>query len=134
MSKENGETAKLVQTLKGLVPGRMYSLDVVCFDAKDVEGKRHRPARHPMSVTLGPGAEKDVRRSWVFVDRRPKDGVRGWGVRCNRHHVVFTACAREINLVIDNAAAPDGSETGVNWIGAWPYVAGTALYAGAAQE
>ena len=122
MSKKGGETAKLVQTLKGLVPGRMYSLDVVCFDAKDVEAKRHRPARHPVSVTLGPEAEKDARLSWVFVDRRPKEGVRGWGVRCNRHHVVFTARAGEIMLAIDNAAAPDGSEMGVNWIGAWPYV------------
>ena len=75
-----------------------------------------------MSVTLGPEAEKDARLSWVFVERRPKEGVRGWGVRCNRHHVVFTARAGEIMLAIDNAAAPDGSEMGVNWIGAWPYV------------
>ena len=122
MCKKNGEAARLVQTMRGFEPGRMYSLDVVCFDAKDAAEKRHRPARHPVSVVLGEGAEKDERLSWTFVDRRPKEGVRGWGVRCNRHHVVFTARAREITLALDNSAAADGDEIGVNWIGAWPYV------------
>lgn len=124
LSKKGGETARLEQTMKGFVPGRLYSLDVVCFDVKDAAEKRHRPARHPLAVTLGAGAEKDERLSWTFVDRRPKEGAKGWGVRCNRHHVVFTARTDEITLALDNAAASDGDKIGVNWIGAWPYVAG----------
>ena len=122
LAKKGDCAARLEQKLKGLVPGRMYSLDVVCFDAKDAASKRHRPARHPVAVTLGEGAEKDARLSWVFVDRRPKEGVRGWGVRVNRHHLVFTARAGEVTLAIDNSGAQDGSEMGVNWVGAWPYV------------
>lgn len=124
LSKAQGVSARLEQTMKGFKPGCMYSFDVVCFDAKDVAAKRHRPARHPLTVTLGAGAERDESTSWVFVDRRPKEGVRGWGVRCNRHHVVFTARSEEISLSLDNAAASDGDEIGVNWIGARPYVPG----------
>ena len=121
-AKKGGETARLSQMLKGLVPGRMYSLDAVCFDAKDAEAKKHRPALHPLTVTLGTEAETDKSLSWVFVDRRSKENVRGWGVRCNRHHIVFTARATEIPLVLDNAAAADGDEIGVNGIGVWPYI------------
>ena len=117
----DARATSLSQTLKGLVPGRMYSMDVVCFDARDVAEKRHRPAAMPLSVTLGDGAEKDASRSWVFVDRRPKEGVRGWGVRCNRHHIVFTAKAEEADLAIALAdEAPEGCEIGVNFVGAWP--------------
>ena len=122
LAKKNGAAAKLVQKLKGLVPGRMYSLDAVCFDAKDAAAKRFRPVRLPLAVTLGPEAETDERLSWVFVDRRAKEKVRGWGVRCNRHHLVFTARAEEVELAIDNSAAADGDEIGVNGIGAWPYI------------
>ena len=122
LRKSGGAAAKLEQTLKGFIPGRRYSLDVVCFDAKDAKAKVHRPALHPLSVALGDGAEKDARLSWTFVDRRKKEGAKGWGVRCNRHHVVFTARSREIMLTLDNSSAADGSETGVNWIGAWPYI------------
>lgn len=117
-----GETA-IRQTLRKLVPGRMYSLDVTCFDAKDAEARNHRPAELPLAVTLGDGAETDASRSWVFVDRRPKDGVRGWGVRCNRHHIVFTAMAEETELAIGlRDDAPADCEIGVNGIGVWPYV------------
>ena len=72
-------------------------------------------------LALGAGAEQDKSRSWTFVDRRQKEGVKGWGVRCNRHHVVFTARAGQITLVLDNAAAPDGTELGVNFISVNPY-------------
>ena len=121
LAKKGGEAARLEQTLKGFVPGRMYSLEVVCFDVKDAAAKRHRPARHPLTVTLGAGAERDESRSWTFVDRRRKEGVKGWGVRCNRHHVVFAARAGQIALALDNAAAPDGTELGVNFISVNPY-------------
>ena len=122
LAKKGGETARLSQMLKGLVSGRTYSLDVVCFDAKDAETKKHRPALHPLTVTLGTEADKKENLSWVFVDRRSKEKVRGWGVRCNRHHIVFTARATEIPLVIDNATAAEGDEIGVNGIGVWPYI------------
>ena len=124
LEKAGDRTSRIGQTLKGLVPGKKYSLDVVCFDAKDAKAKKHRPARHPVTVTLGDGALKDDALSWVFVDRRPVKDTIGWGVRCNRHHTVFTAKSEEVTLAIDNAAASDGDETGVNWIGVWPYVSG----------
>ena len=118
----NGEAASLEQTLKGFTPGRKYSLDVVCFDVNDAKTRRHRPARHPLSVALGEGACKDDRQSWVFIDRRKKEGVKGWGVRCNRHHIVFTARTEEIKLTLRTLGAADAGEVGVNWIGVWPYV------------
>ncbi len=122
-SATNSAPARLSRTVHNLVPGRVYSLDVTCFDAKDAAEKKHRPARHPIEVALGEGAKNDESRSWVFVDRRPKEGVRGWGVRCNRHHFVFTAKAKETELSISLAAdAPEGCEIAVNGIGARPYV------------
>lgn len=121
LAKEPGRTTRLSQTLKNLVPGRRYSLDVVCFNAKDARENAVRPMRIPLNVTLGDAAEKIESRSWVFVDRRPKS--RGFsGTRVNRHHVVFTAKATETEFCIDNEDAPDGFEIGVNGIGVWPYV------------
>jgi hypothetical protein len=121
LAKEPGKTTRLSQTLKNLVPGRTYSLDVVCFNAQDARDDVVRPMRIPLNVTLGDAAEKDDELSWVFVDRRPKS--RGFrGTRINRHHVVFTAKAAEIPFSVDNEDAPDGFEIGVNGIGAWPYV------------
>jgi len=121
LKKEPGKTASLSQMLKNLVPGRTYSLDVICFNAKDARDGAVRPMRIPLNVALGGAAVKDDARSWVFVDRRPKS--RGFcGTRVNRHHIVFTAQAAEIPFKLDNAAAPDGFEIGVNGIGAWPYV------------
>ena len=102
-------------------PGRRYSLDVVCFNAKDARENAVRPMRIPLNVTLGDAAEKIESESWVFVDRRPKSRSFS-GTRVNRHHVVFTAKATEIEFCIDNADAPDGLEIGVNGIGAWPYI------------
>ena len=121
LAKEPGATTRLSQTLKNLVPGRRYSLDVVCFNAKDARENAVRPMRIPLNVTLGDAAEKIESESWVFVDRRPKSRSFS-GTRVNRHHVVFTAKATEIEFCIDNADAPDGFEIGVNGIGAWPYV------------
>ena len=122
LAKADGKPARIGQVIRGLVPGRMYTMDVTCFDVKDVRTKTWRPAELPLAVTMDATAEKDPSLSWTFVDRRPK-GTHGWGVKVNRHHVVFTARASEIRMMLDNSAAEDGTEIGVNAIGVWPYIA-----------
>mgnify|MGYP003342563810 CR=1 FL=1 len=109
--------------IRPFLPISANVLDVVAFDVKDAEAGVMRPARHPISVVLGAGARVDESLSWVHVDRRTKEQIsipRYHGARVNRHHVVFTATAEQVFFSVDNSAAPDGSELGVNWIGCWP--------------
>ena len=113
----------LKQTVKGLVPGRMYCLQYATFDVKDVKANRIAPRVFAVRGVLGAAAEVDASRSWVHVDRRTKgryahnDGV----ARINLHHIVFTARASEIPLTFDDAEAKPGEALGLNCVSLNPF-------------
>ena len=121
--RREGESSSLSQTARGLVPGRKYCLQFATFDVKDVKANRIAPRRFPVSATLSDGAEIDRTLSWVHVDERVKgryavnDGV----ARINLHHIVFTAKAPEVELVLDNSTASPGEELGINYVSLLPY-------------
>ena len=79
-------------------------------------------------MKLGVGAEVRKDLSWVHVDNRVKgrydfnDNV----ARVNLHHIVFTACAAETEIVFNNAAAKVGEELGLNAVSLNPYFEGSA--------
>lgn len=120
--KRPGETTALVQTAKGLVPGRFYCLRACLFDAKDLHAKRGAPRRVELDLAFGDSAvvEKDL--TWRFIAKprpeRPREGA-----FVNYEQVVFRATAPEVEFRISNAAAPDGSELGVNYISLCPFFA-----------
>ena len=121
--RREGESSSLSQTARGLMPGRKYCLQFATFDVKDVKANRIAPRRFPVSATLSDGAEIDRTLSWVHVHERVKgryavnDGV----ARINLHHIVFTAKAPEVELVLDNSTASPGEELGINYVSLLPY-------------
>ena len=128
LTREEGASATVGQTAKGLVPGCTYCLQFSTFDVKDVKANRIAPRRFGIDVKLGVGAEVRKDLSWVHVDNRVKgrydfnDNV----ARVNLHHIVFTACAAETEIVFNNAAAKVGEELGLNAVSLNPYFEGSA--------
>ena len=119
----NSSAATLAQTIRGLVPGRTYCLQFATFDVDDVKANRLAPREFAIRATLGAGAEIDAARSWLHVDRR-KNGryAHNNGVaRINLRHVVFTARATEVELVLDAAGAKSGERLGVNCVSLNPF-------------
>lgn len=123
-----GAASRLLQTAKGLVPGRTYCLQLAVFDAKDARERRVAPRRFPVGVSAGRGAKVRDDLSWVHVDERTKNRYpfNEGGARINLHHVVFTATAAETEISIDNEASPAGEELGVNFVSLNPYFEGSA--------
>jgi hypothetical protein len=123
LTREEGTSATVSQTAKGLVPGRTYCLQFSTFDVKDVKANRIAPRRFGIDVKLGAGAAIRKDLSWLHVDKRTKgrydfnDNV----ARVNLHHIVFTARATETEIVFDNAAAATGEELGINYVSLLPY-------------
>ena len=121
--RDEGSPATLVQTAKGLVPGRSYCMQFATFDVKDVKANRIAPRRFGIGLTLDDGAEVRKDLSWVHVDKRVKgrydfnDNV----ARVNLHHVVFTARATDVEIAFDNASAKTGEELGINAVSLNPY-------------
>jgi len=115
--KRPGETARLVQRAKGLVPGRLYCLQGCVFDAKAArEGRSAGRADLDLAID---GVEIDKNLSWRHVDKftRPNKPV----AVVNLVHTVFRATGTEAEISLSNAAAPDGSELGANFISLSPY-------------
>lgn len=125
LTKGDGVAASIRQTISGLTPGRIYSLQMSTFDVKDVKASRVAPRRLGIDPMLGKGAELVREGSFVFVDDRKKvcyemnNGV----ARTNLHRVLFRATAEKVELVIHNDKAEPGEELGVNCISVNPYFA-----------
>lgn len=121
--REEGAAASISQKIKGLSPGKKYCLQFAAFDVKDVKAHRVAPRHFGVSAKLSSGAEIDEKRSWLHVDKRIKGryAINNGVARINLHHIVFTARAGEVDLVIDNSAAKPGEELGVNYVSLNPY-------------
>lgn len=123
LSRGEGTEDSLSQTVKGLVPGRLYTLQFAAFDVDDVKAHRIAPRRFGIKATLGASAVVDADRSWVHIDKRVKgryahnDGV----ARINLHHIVFKAQSPEVLLTLDDADAKPGEHLGINYISVTPF-------------
>ena len=121
---EGGAAAMLRQTATGLEIGRMDCLEAVAFDAKAVRTGGGSSSKMPLAVTLSEGAEICTGLSWMHEDRRKGRKVRGTTHTICRHHVVFTAKAKQVDVTLSIADAPPGAEIGVNFVGLIPYFKG----------
>ena len=120
LTKKSGQMAMLVQQAKGLVPGRLYCLQGCVFDAQHARARLAQPRRIELELETGAGAEVLPALTWRHIDRRV-DKKHKDGAFVNLVHVVFRATAPEATVRISNAAAPDGSELGVNYVSLNPY-------------
>jgi len=109
----------LTQTATGLTPDKVYTLQFVTADYKDMVARKVDPKENPLTAILGDGAQLIPEKSYVFVDRRTagKDGL----VRINLHHIRFRATASSFKLTFTDAEAEAGTETALNYVMLKPY-------------
>jgi hypothetical protein len=109
---------RITQKISGLVPGEMYKLQFVMFDADDAKARRFAPRKIALTAELGNGAEIIPEKSWVYIDRRAValNNKANTEARVNLNYTVFKANAPEIELSFTDAAAKPGERLGLNWI------------------
>ena len=122
--KANAETSTLTQTVKNLIPGKMYCLQFSTGDYNDIVAKRHNPRMYGIEANLGDGAVIDAAQSWVHIDKREKGRYAHNNnvARINLHHIVFKATKPETTLVFSNAAALPGEELVLNYVMLNPFL------------
>ena len=122
--KANAETSTLTQTVKNLIPGKMYCLQFSTGDYNDIVAKRHKPRKYGIEANLGDGAVIDDAQSWVHIDKREKGRYAHNNnvARINLHHIVFKATKPETTLVFSNAAALPGEELVLNYVMLNPFL------------
>lgn len=130
---DDGSAASLRQTAVGLEVGRMYCLETLVFDAKDVRTGTFGACKVPLAVTLSDGAEICAHLSWTHDGRRNGRKVHGETHHICRHHIVFTAKARQVDVILSATDAPRGSEMGVNFVALVPYFPGKPRSEGAVE-
>ena len=122
--KANAENSTLTQTVKNLIPGKMYCLQFSTGDYNDIVAKRHNPRKYGIEANLGDGTVIDDAQSWVHIDKREKGRYAHNNnvARINLHHIVFKATKPETTLVFSNAAALPGEELVLNYVMLNPFL------------
>ena len=116
-----GCASSLSQRVLGLVPGRLYCLQLSVFSVNDAKSDKVDPRRMPLTCNVVGAVEVIPSLSWMHVDQRIKGRyARNNGVaRTNLHHIIFRATGRNAEIVLRN----DGDEDiGVNCVSLNPYV------------
>ncbi len=112
----------LTQTATGLTPGKVYTLQFITADYKDMVAKKVAPKQHGLNAVLGAGAELIPEKCYVFVDRRTSGRKADDGqVRINLHHLRFRATAPSAKITFTDAEAEPGTETALNYVMLKPY-------------
>ena len=114
--------SSLSQRVQGLVPGRLYCLQLSAFSVKDAKANKVDPRRFSVKCNIAGDVEVLPSLSWTHVDQRIKGRyARNNGVaRTNLHHIVFRAKGHNAEVVLRNE---DGEEIGVNCVSLNPYIA-----------
>ncbi|MBE6357509.1 MAG: hypothetical protein E7058_10460 [Lentisphaerae bacterium] len=109
---------ELSQTMRGLEPGKVYSMSFVAADHQDLQNNNFAPRRLPLRFTLD-GAV--ILKSTRVIDRHKPAGEKSQNVRLNTHKVIFRADSAEVRVIFDNRQAAPGEETVLNNICVTPY-------------
>ncbi len=121
-TRGEGRPSTLSQAATGLTPGKVYTLQFVTADYKDMVAGKVDPRQHGLKAVLDAGAEVIADQSYVYVDsrnsgRKENDGL----VRINLHHIRFRAAAESVAITFTDADAEPGTETALNYIMLKPY-------------
>jgi len=117
-----GRANTLSQTTTGLSPGKVYTLQFVTADHKDMVAGKIAPRRLGLGAVLGTGAEIIPEKSYVFVDRRNSGRKKNAGkVRVNLNHIRFRATAPSFTVTFTDAKAAPGTEIALNYVMLKPY-------------
>jgi hypothetical protein len=121
-TRGKGQPATLRQTATGLTPGKVYTLQFVTADYKDMVAGRIDPKQLGLSAVLDAGAEVIPDKSYVHVDSRSSGQKKDDGlVRVNLHHIRFRAVAPSVTVTFTDAEAEPGAEIALNYVMLKPY-------------
>lgn len=121
-TRGEGEASTLTQTATGLTPGKVYTLQFVTADYRDMIAGKIDPKRLGLDTVLGAGAEVIPEASYVFVDRRNSGKKKDDGkVRINLNHVRLRAVAPSFAVTFTDAKAAPGTEIALNYVMLKPY-------------
>ena len=118
LKKGKEYSSRVSQSIKHLVPGRLYCFQCCMFDVKAVKNAEKCDRRVELDISIV-GATVLKEFSWRHIDRRVTDKKNNPAV--NLEHIVFRAESAEAALNISNKTAPEGSELGINFISLCPY-------------
>jgi hypothetical protein len=122
MTRQAGRPNRIQQTAEGLVVGKLYCLQFVTADRKNVVGKKFNPRRYGLAAKLD-GAQIVPEKSFVHVDRRHggrydhNDNVG----QINLNRIVFRATSPTLVVAFDDADASPGEELILNFVQLKPY-------------
>jgi len=111
---------KISQTIKGLIPGKLYSLQFMTADYLDVIAHKVNPRRLGLDAVLA-NAEIIKDKSFVYVDVNGfGSGAKQYG-RTNLHRIIFRATVPETAVTFSDASALPGEELILNFVQLRPY-------------
>lgn len=124
LTRNAGKPNRISQTAQGLEAGKVYCLQFVTADRKNVIGKLYSPREYGIDAELA-GAEILPDKSYVHVDTRK--GVGGESEQTNigqvnLHHIVFRAKSPTQVITFNDAKANPGEELIVNYVQLTPYL------------
>lgn len=127
MKRSAKQENKVSQEVKNLVPGKLYSLQVIVADVADMQGKKDAPgSKKPVTVQHALRVQLDQvevipERTYVYL------GKAGKACRANLHRIVFRARTHATMLTLSDWASekemggPAGQELAVNFVQLKPY-------------
>jgi len=123
LTRQAGQPNRISQTAKGLTVGKVYCLQFVTADRKDVVGKKYNPRRYGIAAELN-GAEILPDKSFVHIDRR-KGSRRGPNAdfgKINLNRIIFRAKSPTLVITFNDASANPGEELIINFVQLKPYL------------
>ncbi len=119
MKRNANSENKITQSIEGLVPGKLYSLQFITADYRDVIAHKVNPRRLGVDAVLT-SAEVVKDKSFVHVDVNGFGNDKKYG-RTNLHRIVFRATASCSTVTFSDAAALPGEELILNFVQVRPY-------------
>jgi hypothetical protein len=135
MKRQATRPNRVSQVVKGLVPGRLYSVQLITADGQDIQNGRSIEKRHAVSLSIK-GAEAVAQGSYRSIPvsssfthpQLPFPNGPAW---FNHHRLMFRAKRPTARLVItdwtsaESAGGPEGQELMFNYVQLEPYFEGS---------
>ena len=120
------------QKIKGLSPGRLYSMEMLTADYADLTGRgKTQTPDQPVSITIdGADVLEDRTIRQPFKNIHPGAGIKRDALPMTYHVVYFRATGSDATLTVSDWAAPDapggpeGQQLMYNFIQIQPYLEG----------
>ncbi len=123
MTRRADKPNRIQQTANRLEMGRVYCLQFVTADLKDVTGKRYNPRKYGIRAELE-GAEILRDKSFVHVDRRNSGRYKHNNnvAKINLHRIIFRATSPTQVIAFNDHEAAPGEELIINFVQLKPYI------------